>query len=241
MDSIIIPVYNEEARVTETAERVCAFFDMLGEKYELLFVNDGSHDGTAQKIAELNLPRVRDVGYPINRGKGYALRRGAREAAGERLVFMDADLAYGLELIPEALGELKAADVVIGSRPLAKEAYASYPLLRKVTSEGFRTMVHLTLGLPFHDTQCGFKCWKKRAADAVFPRCGVDGFAIDLEALAWAERLGFKVKEIPAVIQVHGDSKVRVVHDSIQMMRDTLRVRRALKRGEATDEKREDS
>lgn len=233
MISVVIPVYNEEQRIAETAERVCTFFEKRGEEYELVFVNDGSTDGTADAIAALGRVEVRDAGYPDNHGKGYALRRGAEAATGEVLLFMDADLAYGLEPVPEALALIGEYDLVIGSRPMAKEAYANYPLVRRITSSGFRAVVRALIGVPYSDTQCGFKCWRREAAKAVFPRCGIDGFAIDLEALAWVEKLGFSVREIPAVVVEHGDSKVHVVRDSARMFRDALRVRRAVREGGA--------
>ena len=116
---------------------------------------------------------------------------------------------------------------------MAKEAYANYPLVRRITSSGFRAVVRALIGVPYSDTQCGFKCWRREAAKAVFPRCGIDGFAIDLEALAWVEKLGFSVREIPAVVVEHGDSKVHVVRDSARMFRDALRVRRAVREGGA--------
>ena len=229
--SVVIPVYNEERRIADTAARVCAFFEGRGEAYELVFVNDGSADGTAAAIAALGRAEVRDAGYAENRGKGYALRRGAEAAAGEVLLVMDADLAYGLEPVPEALALIGEYDLVIGSRPMAREAYANYPLVRRITSGGFRAVVRALIGVPYSDTQCGFKCWRAAAAKAVFPRCGIDGFAIDLEALAWVEKLGFSVREIPAVVVEHGDSKVHVVRDSVRMFRDALRVRRAVREG----------
>ena len=238
MISIIIPVYNEERRIKDTAARGCAFFEGRGEECELLFVNDGSSDGTAAAIRALDHPRVRDVGYTENRGKGYALRRGAEAAAGEVLLFMDADLAYGFDPVPAALAAVRTHDVVIGSRPLAREAYARYPLPRRVTSAGFRAVVRALVGLPYHDTQCGFKCWRGAAARAVFPRCEIDGFAIDLEALAWAEKLGLTVKEIPAVVVEHGESKVHLLRDSARMFRDALRVRRAVREGVAGEQTR---
>ena len=230
MISVVIPMYNEQSDISGTAARLGAHLRSAGREYELVLVNDGSSDGTAQVLSALAAdPHVRVVSYEENRGKGYAMRQGAAAARGDLLVFLDADLSYGLPILDEAIEMFRTAgaDLVVGSRVLAEHATEKYPPARKLASGAFRFLVHCITRLPFTDTQCGFKCYTRAAADKIFPRCTIDRFAADIEILTVAKEEGLRVCEIPAAIQTHGASSVNLLPDSIAMLRDAMAISRA--------------
>lgn len=229
MISVIIPMYNEANVIPQTVMRLNDWFADRSEDFELLLVNDGSTDRT-HTVCEF-LP-CRMISYDPNRGKGYAMRQGASAAKGDILVFLDADLSYGTEIIGEALAAFADfdADIVVGSRRLVAHATEKYPFMRKAASETFRFLVHVISGLPYSDTQCGFKCYKSTAAKEIFPLCEIERFAIDIELLTLAKEKELKVIEIPAVIQTHGQSSVNLYADSVQMLKDALALRKRRKK-----------
>ncbi len=233
MISLVIPFYNEEKRIADTARRAVDYLSAHFSDFELLLVDDGSTDGSAAALLPLCGERVKLLGYRQNRGKGYAVKTGIMAAKGDAVFFLDADLAYGLEVLKPACERLMStkADILIGSRRLDKEGYSRYPLLRKAASHSFALVVNTLLGLRVTDSQCGFKGFKRKAAREVFSRCKTDGFAFDMEALYIARGMGLVIIEEPVRLLVHGESKVRVVRDSVRMFRDVLRVRKSAERG----------
>lgn len=238
MISLVIPFYNEEKRIADTARRAVDYLSTHFRDYELLLVNDGSTDASAAAVVPLCGDRVKLLGYPQNCGKGRAVKTGMLAAKGDAVFFLDADLAYGLEVLKPAFERLMGgdADILVGSRRLDEQGYSRYPLVRRVASHGFAFVVNTLLGLHVTDSQCGFKGFKREAARKVFSRCRIDGFAFDMEALYIARDLGLKIIEQPVRVLVHGDSKVRVVRDSLRMFRDVLYVRRSTKRGKGHEQ-----
>ena len=229
--SIVLPCLDEAERLPGTLAAYLAHFPPDRAEVELVVVDDGSTDGTtaiADQIAAAD-PRVRVVRTPHNHGKGYAVRIGIQAAQGELVVFTDADGSYGPEQLERVVAALDRAPVAIGAR-LGGRAGAGSPL-RRLASRVFNRVMRLLLGLPFHDTQCGLKGFRRGAAEATFRRARVDGFAFDAEALWIARRLGIEVVEVPVRAEERQGSRVRLGGDAPRMVADVWKVRRAAGRG----------
>ncbi|MGE5280557.1 MAG: glycosyltransferase [Deltaproteobacteria bacterium] len=220
--SIIVPAYNEEAIIRPSLEEivgivdgpniVCADplkeivaeFEGMGVDYEVIVMSDGSRDQTIQKaveVARLN-PRIKVKRSLGNYGKGRALKRAFRYCSGDLIVFLDADLDLHPSLAQNLINIMKweKADVVIGSKfhPMSQ---VEYSLQRKLISFIYYSLIKLLFGLPLRDTQTGLKVFKRRVLEEVFPRILVKKFAFDLEVLAVAHHLGFKIAEAPIVLR----------------------------------------
>ncbi len=235
--SIVFPCFNEAARLPRTLQRYLAHFPRDPKAVELVVVDDGSTDGTfavAQAVAAGD-PRVRVLHTEPNHGKGYAVRTGMLAAAGERIVFTDADGSYGPAEAERVLAALEGAEVAIGARGGFGPGTA--PPLRRLASPVFVRAMRLALGLPYRDTQCGLKGFQRKAAAEVFGRARLDGYAFDAEALLLAARLGLDVVEVPVEAEDSDGSKVHLAADALRMLADVWRVRRAAATG-AYDEAR---
>jgi glycosyltransferase involved in cell wall biosynthesis len=235
--SIVLPCLDEAERLPGTLATYLAHFPPGRSEVELIVVDDGSTDGTtviADQIAAAD-PRVLVVRTTHNHGKGYAVRTGIQAAQGELVVFTDADGYYSPEQLERVVAALAAAPVAIGAR-LGSQAGAGPPL-RRLASRVFNRVMRRLLGLPFSDTQCGLKGFRRDAAEAVFRRARVDGFAFDAEALLVARRLGIEVVEVPVRAEERQGSRVRLGGDAVAMLGDVWRVRRAAAAG-AYDETR---
>lgn len=201
--SIIIPAYNEESRLPDTIRGVEAYFRAkMPAFFEILVVDDGSRDATAEVtrgFARTN-PHIRLLQNPGNRGKGYTVRHGMLEAKGDWVLFSDADLSTPmeeLEKLAAAISREKSL-VAIGSRALDRSLIGVHqPGLRETAGKIFNAVMRLTIGLPIHDTQCGFKLFQRDVAKAVFGRQTLEGFGFDVEVLYIAHRLGYKISEVP--------------------------------------------
>ncbi len=233
--SVIIPMYNESSIVCDTIRTLDGYLSTVypREEYELVFVSDGSKDDCAEKAKGLcnEIPSLRVEGYPQNHGKGHAVRWGMVRAKGDIRLFTDCDLAYGVEIIPEFVRRFEESenDIMIGSRNLDKSGHESYTLLRLIMSKVYFKLICLVTGFKHSDSQCGIKCFSGEAAEAIFSRCIIDGFAFDLEALMRADKMGYKVGEVPVKIINHRESKVHVVRDTIRMLKDVKRIKKAMK------------
>jgi len=233
--SVVIPVYNEEKKIAGTAETLDLYMKEKFEEYEIVFSNDGSTDSTLEIARELEkkYPSVKVVSYDVNKGKGGAVRNGMLSATGDVAIFTDCDLAYGTDVLYEAvkLFESSGADIVIGSRNLHPDSYAGYNALRKLMSKIYFKVISVASGFKHSDSQCGFKGFRKEAARAIFSECTIDSFAFDLEALIKAEKKGCAVAELPVKILNHdkSESKVRPVRDTIKMLGDIRKIRKANK------------
>lgn len=230
--SVVIPAYNEERRLPESVRKVAAYMRENPRVREIILVDDGSRDGTAALIRRFarELPGVRGVSYFPNGGKGYAIRRGVLEATpGLAVLITDADLSTPIEDLEKLTAALADHDVAIGSRALeASRIGVRQAWYRQMMGKTFNRLMRAITGVPFEDTQCGFKLFSARAAKAVFAEAAVDRFAYDVEALVLASRLGFSVAEVPVRWNNDADSKVRIVRDSSRMLLDVLRIRRRL-------------
>jgi dolichyl-phosphate beta-glucosyltransferase len=223
--SLIFPCYNEAERLPQTLAAYLAELPWQPGAVEVLVVDDGSTDQTfavAQAIAAQD-DRVRVIRNQPNHGKGFGVRTGVLAANGELIVFTDADGSYGPGQVARVTAALADAPVAIGSRPAG---WATGPPARRLASRLFNRAIRALLGLPFGDTQCGLKGFRRHAALELFGRARLDGFAFDAEILFLTRRLGLAVAEVPVRAEVRDGSKVQLAVDALAMLGDVLRVRR---------------
>ncbi len=227
--TIVIPAYNESARLGATLEKVLAYVHAQGWNAEVLVVNDGSRDNTAEIVRThaAKDPTLRLIENPGNRGKGYSVRNGMLHAQGQIVLFSDADLSSPIEEAPKLLQALEAgADIAIGSRWLRAETQTQrQPLHRQLFGRIFNLLLRMTLGLHFADTQCGFKAFKRPAVEAIFPRQKIERWGFDPEILFLARKFGFKVKEVPVAWGHRGGTRINPLVDGSRMFTEMLRVR----------------
>jgi dolichyl-phosphate beta-glucosyltransferase len=230
--SIIIPAFNEAARLPMTLAATAEYFAARAEPFEILVVDDGSTDATAQVVTDYARLHpdysLHCLSYGGNRGKGYAVRYGMLRAGGDRRLFCDADLATPVEEYQIVLDAMTTgnADIGIGSRPLRKSHLMVHqPWYREWLGRGFNKAVRILAVSGISDTQCGFKIFTAQAAQDVFSRCRLDGFAFDSEALFVAKRLGYKIAEVPIQWSHKAGSKVNMLRDGTRMLGDLTTVR----------------
>lgn len=231
--SVIIPMYNEASVIVDTAKKLSAYMSANFESYEILFSDDGSTDGCGDMVRAINLPFVYVTGYEQNHGKGCAVRTAMLKAKGDLVMFTDADLAYGTDVIREAYDCWIAEgrpDLLLGSRNLGKNGYEGYTWIRRIMSKGYIKVLCLFGGFKLSDSQCGCKAFGQKAAKEIFSRCKVDGFAFDFEVILWADQLGSRVVEMPVRVINHRESKIRIFRDTFRMFRDVRKIRKDVKR-----------
>jgi glycosyltransferase involved in cell wall biosynthesis len=198
--SIVIPAYNEEARLPATLDRIVQYIRSKQWSFvEVVVVDDGSRDGTADLVKryQARASEVRLLSNPGNRGKGYAVRNGMIKATGEWRLITDSDLSAPIEELDKlwASAVERNAKIAIGSRALNPSLITVHqPLTRELSGRAFNLIMRLATGLPFHDTQCGFKLFHSSAAKVIFPLQKLDGFGFDVEDLFIA-----RLKNIPAI------------------------------------------
>jgi glycosyltransferase involved in cell wall biosynthesis len=227
--SIVIPAYNESERLAATLEKVLAYVRAQQWDAEVIVVNDGSRDNTAQIVRTFAAKdrALRLVENPGNRGKGYSVRNGMLNARGRIVLFSDADLSSPIEETPKLLRALDAgADIAIGSRWLRAETQTQrQPFYRQIFGRVFNLLLRLTLGLQFKDTQCGFKAFKQPAVQAIFPLQKIERWGFDPEILFLARKFGFVVREIPVVWGHSGGTRINPLVDGSRMFLEMLRIR----------------
>lgn len=227
--SVVIPFFNEEKIASDTIGRVSAYLDLKGNSWEVIAVDDGSTDRTMSVLKETALkePRLKVLVNDRNRGKGFSVRRGALEASGTYLLFTDADLATPIkevDLLLKALDE--GFDIAIGSRALRGSIVQNQPFKRYLSGRLFNLLVRMLLFGDFKDTQCGFKCFKKKAGQWVFSNQKLEGLCFDVELLYLAKRQGLKVAEVPIMWQDRSESRIRLIKDSVRMFRDLMKIKK---------------
>lgn len=225
--SVIMPAHNEAERIVGNIEETIRTFDEFGCPYEIIVIDDGSADNTSEEILKLSHRHKHIILKKNwrNYGKGRAIKKGCRYATGDFVVFLDADM----DLHPGQLQtfmdimRLDDADIVIGSK-MHPNSVLYYPWDRKIISTVYFWLVKLLFGLPIHDTQTGLKIFKREVIKKVMPRILVKQFAFDLEILANAHRLGFKIAEAPVALDSQRNYS-RIGFKAIyQTMWDTLAV-----------------
>ena len=229
--SIVIPAYNEEKRLPATLERVVSFLQKSAfQPFEVIVVDDGSRDGTAEvaRAAGARHPEIRLLQNPGNRGKGYSVRHGMLDAGHDWVLFSDADLSAPIEEIDKLFDAIDRASaaVAIGSRALDRSLIGDHQsIFREFAGRFFNITVQLGAGLRFWDTQCGFKLFRRDAAQTVFERLRLFRFGFDVEALFIARKHGFKTVEVPVRWNHVEGTKVNMFSDSLDMFLDIARVR----------------
>lgn len=231
--SLCIPMYNEASIIDATLETVSAYMKANFDDYEVLFSDDGSTDTCRASVEAFPDEHIRAVGYEKNQGKGAAIRHAVMSAVGDIIIFTDCDLAYGLDVVKQAVEQFAAnpdADVVIGSRNLTADGYEGYTFIRKLASKTYIKCLAMAAGFKLSDSQCGFKCFRRETAHAIFSTCEVNGFAFDFEALIKANNMGAKIVEMPVKVINHRESKVNVLRDSFKMLRDVRAIKKRNKK-----------
>jgi glycosyltransferase involved in cell wall biosynthesis len=226
--SIIIPSYNEELRLPATLEQIAAYLSTYGRETEVLVVDDGSSDGTAA-VAESfrsRIPTLRVVSNGVNRGKGYSVRHGMQEARGRIALFTDADLSAPIEEAGKLIDALETSDVAIGSRAMDRSLISVHESpFREFAGIIFNKIVRIILWLPFVDTQCGFKVFRRERCRILFEQQTIERFGFDPELLYLARHHGLRAVEIPVRWGHSPATKVSMLHDSIQMFIDVFTIR----------------
>src|SRR6266567_6016140 len=232
--SIVVPAYNEAARLSSTLPKILTYLNDARSSAELILVDDGSKDETrpvAEKcLAGTGAVAARVIHYEENRGKGYAVRTGLLAARANIALFSDADLSTPITEIPKLVDPIRRGecDLTFGSRALDRSLIGVHqPWRREQGGRVFNLLVRLATGLPFWDTQCGFKAFRLDVCRSILEAARVDGFAFDVELLYLAQRAGLRIREIPVRWNHAEGSKVSFFRDSLRMLREVISLRTA--------------
>jgi glycosyltransferase involved in cell wall biosynthesis len=227
--SIVIPAYNESARIEATLERVMACVDAQGWDAEVLVIDDGSKDDTAAVVERWmdRFPRLHLIQNPGNRGKGYSVRNGLLQAAGEIVMFTDADLSAPMEEADRLIEAIRdGADVAIGSRWMDRQRQTiAQPLYRRFFGRCFNAITRGVMGLPFKDTQCGFKAFRRPAAQVVFRLQRIERWGFDPEILFIARKLDYRIDEVPVTWGHDERSRMSYLKDGMKMLEEMAVIR----------------
>jgi glycosyltransferase involved in cell wall biosynthesis len=227
--SIVIPAYNEAARLGSTLDRVLNYVISQNWDVEIIVVDDGSRDSTRDLVRSYaqRYPCLRLIENPGNRGKGYSVRNGMLNARGDLLLFSDADLSSPIEEASKLLAAIAAgADVAIGSRWVRPELQTRrQSLLRQFYGRLFNLVLKVILGLKQKDTQCGFKAFTREAATRIFPQQQIERWGFDPEILFLARKGGFQVVEVPVAWADVGGTRISPLRDGMRMLGEALAVR----------------
>ncbi|HKB99202.1 MAG TPA: dolichyl-phosphate beta-glucosyltransferase [Terriglobales bacterium] len=237
--SFVIPAYNESARIRPTLDELLRYTQQQEWDAEILVVNDGSSDDTAQVVREYgkSYPQILLVENPGNRGKGYSVRNGMLHAHGDICLFTDADLSSPVSEAQKLFDAIaQGADIAIGSRWLRAELQTErQPLYRQAFGRIYNLVLRVILGLRFADTQCGFKAFRRGAAQRIFPLQKIEGWGFDPEILFLARRAGLRVEEVP-VLWAHSEgTRLHPFRDGLRMFIEVLRIRWNAMTGEYTN------
>ncbi len=227
--SIVIPAYNESARIGNALREVLRCVHERSWHAEILVVNDGSTDGTAsivEEFAHLH-PEVRLLKNDRNRGKGFSVRQGVLHAVGEMVMFTDADLSAPMEeaeLLFTAVRQ--GADIAIGSRWLERNRQTlKQPLYRQFFGRCFNAITRLVMGLPFADTQCGFKAFQRPVAQTIFQLQRIERWGFDPELLFIALKRGYTIREVPVTWGHDQRSRLSYLKDGVKMLEEIAYIR----------------
>lgn len=227
--SIVIPAYNESARIPATLESVIGCIRERHWPAEVVVVNDGSTDSTAKIVRDFTerAPEVRLLENPGNHGKGYSVRAGILQAQGEIVMFTDSDLSAPMEEAERLFAAIaNGADIAIGSRWLESgRQTARQPLYRQLFGRCFNLVCRAVMNLPFADTQCGFKAFTRNAAQTVFQLQTIERWGFDPEILFIALKRGFKIVEVPVSWAHDERSRMSYLKDGMQMLKELAIVR----------------
>jgi dolichyl-phosphate beta-glucosyltransferase len=231
--SIVIPAYNEQQRLPATLDRIVAYAPRSPVPVEeILVVDDGSRDGTAAVVQDRG-GMVRLLSNPGNRGKGYAVRHGMLAAQGDWILSTDADLSAPIEELEKLIAAARRENAVvsIGSRAIDRRLVKVHqPMMRELSGRVFNVVMRVVTGLPFRDTQCGFKLFRKDAARNIFSRQIEEGFSFDVEDLLIAQKLCLRSIEVPVEWSNVEGTKVSLAQ-GMKSFADLVRIRSRAVRG----------
>ncbi len=236
--SIVVPAYNEAARLSSTLPKILTYLNDARSSAELILVDDGSKDETrpvAEKcLAGTGAVAARVIHYEENRGKGYAVRTGLLAARANIALFSDADLSTPITEIPKLVDPIRRGecDLTFGSRALDRSLIGVHqPWRREQGGRVFNLLVRLATGLPFWDTQCGFKAFRMSVCRPLIEAARIDRFGFDVELIYLAYLARLRLREVPVRWNHDPASKVAVMRDSFRMMDEVRRIRREVDRG----------
>lgn len=228
--SVVVPAFNEASRIEASLDAVVGHLKGRGAAWEVIVVDDGSTDATADRVAGRPESAVRLIRFPANRGKGAAVKAGVLASRHDLVLLCDADLSTPIDELDRLAAQLEFAPVVIGSRQ-GEGADIERGWSRRAMSLVFNGTLHvLGLGRGVRDTQCGFKVLDGETARSLFADVEITGFAFDIELLELARHRGLALREVGVRWKASGESTVRPVRDAVRMLRDALAVRRRLRR-----------
>ena len=228
--SVVIPAYNEEERIAKSLQEISGYLQKKEYTHEIIVVDDGSLDSTSDIVGSISKTNgnIRFLKNEVNRGKGYSVKRGVLASSGEYVLFSDADLPIPIEEVEKLIEWLRSGyEIAIGSKRLKEsKSLIDQPLYRRLMGKIFNIILHLFVIRGIKDTQCGFKCFKRAAAQKIFPRLLIEGFCFDVELLYLAKTWGIPVKEV-SVRWTNRDAKttVKIIPDSLQMILDLFKIR----------------
>jgi len=227
--SIVIPAYNESARIPATLATVVSCVRANNWNAEVIVVNDGSRDDTAELVRAFaaTAPEVRLIENPGNHGKGYSVRNGILQAKGEIVMFTDSDLSAPIEEAPRLFAAIEqGADIAIGSRWLESGRQTHrQPLYRQFFGRCFNAVTRTVMGLRFADTQCGFKAFTRAAAQTIFPLQTIERWGFDPEILFIAVKRGFRVQEVPVSWAHDARTRMSYLRDGMKMLEEMAVIR----------------
>lgn len=237
--TIVVPAYNEAARLGLSLAKTLEYLNQNFESSELIVVDDGSTDDTAgvaeKAVAESGAVSTRVIRYEPNRGKGYAVRVGLLAAEADVVLFTDADLSTPITETPKLVDPIRSGefDVTFGSRALDRSLIGVHqPWRREQGGRLFNLIVRAATGLPFWDTQCGFKAFRMSICRPLIESVQIERFGFDVELIYVAHLAGLRLSEVPVRWNNDAASKVSVVRDSFRMVDEVLRIRSAAARGD---------
>jgi dolichyl-phosphate beta-glucosyltransferase len=227
--SVIIPLYNEEKRISQTISVIADYLKRNLKSYEIILVNDGSTDNTLLVIKKIQeeLQNIVIIENQKNKGKGYSIRRGVLEVKGKYILFSDADLSTPIEEIERLMPKLEEGfNIAIGSRGLPDSRILLHQgKIRENMGRIFGFIVRKFIGLKIRDTQCGFKLFPKKVANLIFREQTINGFSFDVEFLLIAKEKGLRIAEVPIVWRDSNESKVNIFTEPVKMLRDLIRIK----------------
>src|SRR5437016_2077533 len=236
--SIVVPAYNEAARLGRSLQEIIRYLNGTREPSEVIVVDDGSTDETAeiarQSLQDSAVVSTRVVRYEENRGKGYAVRLGLLEAGADIALFSDADLSTPITETPKLIDPIRSGecDLTFGSRALDRNLIGVHqPWRREQGGRVFNLIVRVATGLPFWDTQCGFKAFRMSVCRPLIEAAQIDRFGFDVELIYLAHLAHLRLREIPVRWDHDPASKVEVARDSFRMLDEVRRIRRQVDRG----------
>lgn len=226
--SIVIPIHDDANTIGKTIDNILHFFDREGLAGEIVIVNDGGRENGVQAVKEKmkDADRIKLADRKENRGKGFSVREGIKLSIGKIIFYTDADLPYGTEYIKQMYKKLNngECDFILANRSLAGDGgMRKATFIRKLTHMIYAVFVGALI-IKFSDTQAGLKGMTKITAEAIVPYLTIDKFAFDVELILLAKKNGFRIQEMPVILQKSGKSNLSIIFDSPQMIKDVLKI-----------------